>query len=118
MAIRVAYGKRDRISAAIAEGVIPKDTIIITDDSVESELLFYNHEGELNNVAERTKFHSLSEATEWVKKYDCRGLVFSIHNGADWSMYQVQDDGSLSPVIGDGTLPPITSIDGGNSSGV
>lgn len=30
MGVRVAYGKKGRISAAIASGTIPKDSLIIT----------------------------------------------------------------------------------------
>ena len=32
MGVRVAYGKKGRISAAIASGTIPKDSLIITSD--------------------------------------------------------------------------------------
>ena len=31
MGVRVAYGKKGRISAAIASGTIPRDSLIITD---------------------------------------------------------------------------------------
>ena len=40
MGVRVAYGKKGRISAAIASGTIPKDSLIITSDSKESDILF------------------------------------------------------------------------------
>lgn len=32
MGVRVAYGKKGRISAAIASGTIPKDSLIITSE--------------------------------------------------------------------------------------
>lgn len=114
---RVAYGAKGKISAAIQSGVIPPDTIIITDDAVETELLFYDIDGNLKSVAERSRFNALSEAEAWAKTYDCRGQIFSVHNGADWAMYQVQDDGTLSPVTG-GAPQRIDRIDGGNAAGV
>ena len=45
MGVRVAYGKKGRISAAIASGTIPRDSLIITSDSKESELYFYDANG-------------------------------------------------------------------------
>ena len=42
MGVRVAYGKRSKITDAIAAGVIPKDSLIITNDAEESELYFYD----------------------------------------------------------------------------
>ena len=38
MGVRVAYGKKGRISAAIASGTIPKDSLIITSDSCISTM--------------------------------------------------------------------------------
>lgn len=32
MGVRVAYGKKSKITSAIASGVIPKDSLIITSD--------------------------------------------------------------------------------------
>ena len=56
MGVRVAYGKKGRISAAIASGTIPKDSLIITSDSKESELYFYDANGEMKNISERKQF--------------------------------------------------------------
>ena len=120
MGVRVAYGKRDDIPSAISSGVIPKETIIITNDQTEPELLFYDMDGRLRNIAERTRFESLMEAEVWAKKYDCTGLVFSVHNGADWALFVVGDGGTLSPVHTGGTSGTIniTRIDGGTSFGL
>ena len=38
MGVRVAYGKKGRISAAIASGTIPKDSLIITSDSKDLQI--------------------------------------------------------------------------------
>lgn len=45
MGVRVAYGKKSKITSAIASGVIPKDSLIITSDAEESELFFYDAAG-------------------------------------------------------------------------
>ncbi len=82
MGVRVAYGKKGRISAAIASGTIPKDSLIITSDSKESELYFYDANGEMKNISERKQFETLTEAQAWVKTYDCAGHIISDHNGS------------------------------------
>ena len=105
MGVRVAYGKKGRISAAIASGTIPRDSLIITSDSKESELYFYDANGEMKNISERKQFETLTEAQAWVKTYDCAGHIISVHNGSDWVPYIVSADGKLSPVnTGDITM--------------
>ena len=78
MGVRVAYGKKGRISAAIASGTIPRDSLIITSDSKESELYFYDANGEMKNISERKQFETLTEAQSWVKTYDCAGHIILI----------------------------------------
>ena len=54
MGIRVAYGKKDNIEAAIMAGVIPKDSIIFTSDQDEStEIFFYDSLGILKEASGR-----------------------------------------------------------------
>lgn len=114
MGVRVAYGKKGRISAAIASGTIPKDSLIITSDSKESELYFYDANGEMKNISERKQFETLTEAQAWVKTYDCAGHIISVHNGSDWVPYIVSADGKLSPVnAGDISVGDVKVIDGG-----
>ena len=113
MGVRVAYGKKGRISAAIASGTIPKDSLIITSDSKESELYFYDANGEMKNISE------LTEAQAWVKTYDCAGHIISVHNGSDWVPYIVSADGKLSPVnTGDISVGDVKVIDGGAANGI
>lgn len=119
MGVRVAYGKKGRISAAIASGTIPKDSLIITSDSKESELYFYDANGEMKNISERKQFETLTEAQAWVKTYDCAGHIISVHNGSDWVPYIVSADGKLSPVnTGDVSVGDIKVIDGGTANGI
>lgn len=112
MGVRVAYGKKGRISAAIASGTIPKDSLIITSDNKESELYFYDANGEMKNISERKQFETLTEAQAWVKTYDCAGHIISVHNGSDWVPYIVSADGKLSPVnTGDISVGDVKVID-------
>lgn len=53
MGVRVAYGKKSKITSAIASGVIPKDSLIITSDAEESELFFYDAAGNMKRISER-----------------------------------------------------------------
>lgn len=119
MGVRVAYGPKENIDVAIQSGVIPTDSIIITNDESDSELLFYDINGNLKTVAERTRFESLAEATQWAKQYPCKGYIFTIHNGAEWQPYIVQDNNTLAPFRGEVTeVTNIKRIDGGNAAGI
>lgn len=123
MGVRVAYGDRDNISSAIASGVIPSDSLIFTKEQDDiSELFFYDIDGNLKPVAERNRFLSVSEAAAWARKYDCKGHIYSVQNGAEWVLYVVQDDYKLSPVkAGDGgtlDVDDVARIDGGNAFGL
>ena len=113
MAVRVAYGKKTGINAAISNGTIPKDSIIITKDGVEAELLFYDSDGNLKNIAERTRFTSIQEAEKWINDYPCDGLVLTIYNGTNWKPYVVNNKqlSEISDNIIDMTQVKI--IDGG-----
>lgn len=118
MGVRVAYGKKDKISAAIISGVIPKDSLIITSDSKESELYFYDSDGNLKSISERTRFGTLTEARAWAKTYDCVGHIFSVYNGSDWVPYIVDASGQLSPISSNGSgIANVEVIDGGTASG-
>ena len=97
----------------------PRDSLIITSDSKESELYFYDANGELKNISERKQFETLTEAQAWVKTYDCAGHIISVHNGSDWVPYIVSADGKLSPVnAGDISVGDVKVIDGGAANGI
>lgn len=106
---KFAYGEKEKISNAIKNGIIPKDCIIITKDDVDPELLFYNSDGELSNISERTRFTTITEAQQWVKKYPSKGLIFTIHNGSEWAPYIVDDNNKLKP-ISQNVISDITDI--------
>ena len=51
MGIRVAYGKKENIQAAILSGAIPKDSIIFTSDNEDTtEIFFYDAFGSLKSA--------------------------------------------------------------------
>lgn len=55
MGIRVAYGKKENIQAAILNGSIPKDSIIFTSDNEETtEIFFYDAFGSLKSATTET----------------------------------------------------------------
>ena len=94
-------------------------SLIITSDSKESELYFYDANGEMKNISERKQFETLTEAQAWVKTYDCAGHIISVHNGSDWVPYIVSADGKLSPVnAGDISVGDVKVIDGGAANGI
>jgi len=119
LGVRVAYGKRKNVVSAIESGVIPKDCIIITSDSEDSELLFYDAEGNLKVISERTRFESLEEAEAWVREYPCLGFIVTVRDGARWLPYSVGENGTLLQIPIEGQeMQEITRIDGGSSEGI
>lgn len=118
--MRVAYGQRDNIQAAIDKNVIPEGSLIITNDDTSSEeLFFYSPDGEIKSIHSRQKFLTFELAKQWVEKYNCVGDILSVQNGTEWVPYIVQDNNVLKPVgPGDVPIGDITSIDGGNAFGI
>lgn len=100
MGIKLAYGARENIDGAIRNGEIPHEAIIVTSDSKESEMFYLHSDGTLHNIAEKDRFSTISEASNWIKKYDCIGRIISVHNGDDWVAYIVTSDNKLSPLEG------------------
>lgn len=118
MGVRVAYGRREKIPAAIESGVVPKDSLIITKDD-EAELLFYDALGNLVNIHERTRFETTTEALTWIKKNGRVGNIITIHNGTDWEPFVVQDGYTLSPLKSKpGEISDVKRIDGGRPGGL
>lgn len=85
--LRLAYGRKNAINSSIMKGKIPKGTLLLTEDS--SEILFYDHQGVVRNYEEKYKFTSKQEAESWISKYDCKGQIFSIHEGDVCNIYVV-----------------------------
>lgn len=116
---RVAYGKKTNVQEAIDNGTIPVDTLIITKGDMDPEMLFYDADGNLMPIAERTRFETLTEAEQWAKNYPCVGFIFTVQNGSEWMPYIVQSDNSLTPFKAEvGDITDVKRIDGGTSAGV
>ena len=99
MAIRVAYGPRANIQTAIKNGVIPIDSIIITeDDSNTAELMFYDSETNLKHIVAKTKFDSTNEAMEYAIANSCEGNIITVLDRSQYKAYIVQSGGILEPL--------------------
>jgi len=118
VSVRVAYGQKTNLQTAINNGTVPTDTIVITKGEFDSEMLFYDADGNLIPIAERTRFETLTEAEQWAKTYPCVGFIFTVQNGSEWMPYIVQNDNSLTPFKGEiGEITDVKRIDGGTSAG-
>lgn len=93
---KIAYGKREDIQQAIDNGVIPENTTIITNET-EPELLFYDKNKKLKTIDEKSRFYSLIEVSQWLEKYDCGGLFFSVYDKGKWTPYVINHENEMIP---------------------
>ncbi len=97
MGVSVAYGHKNDITSAIRQGKIPKECIIITNDSVENEeIFFYDYKGVLKSISGQRKFYTIADAENWAADNKSAGAVLSVYTDGFWNPYIVQDDGSLT----------------------
>lgn len=102
MAIKVAYGSKDGILAAINAGGIPTGNFAVTKDS--SEFFFYGTDGHLHQITQKDQFSSMEEANAWIHKYDCTGQIISIQSDDIWGAYIVENDNELTLIAGDAVV--------------
>lgn len=95
---KIAYGNKENIQDAIDGNVIPYDALVLTSDGNDAEMFFYDKDGNLKNIVNKTKFTSLDEAQEWILKYPCVGQNFTIYNGTGWGSYIVTSENILNPI--------------------
>lgn len=98
---KVAYANKDKIQNSIAQGVIPAESLIVTNnDNKEAELSYYDENGNLKSIVKKTAFASQAEALLWIAKYDYSGTNISIFDAAsgDWNTYIVGSDGNLNKI--------------------
>lgn len=114
MAVRVSYGAKASVAAAIQSGIIPKDSIIITklDDSGSSELMFYDKDAVLAHIVSKTKFGSVTEAVAYAKANSQVGGIVTILEGGKYTAYVVQPDFTLVP-FGAGDIHMATNTTAG-----
>ena len=74
----VVYSAKDKIKNGIAQGTIPNESFIITNDSVVPESFYYDENSNLKQITKRLSFNSLAEARKWVNKYEYKGEFISV----------------------------------------
>ena len=100
----VAYADKNKIQNGIAQGVIPNESLIITNnDANAAELSYYDEKGNLKSIVRKTQFESENEALLWMNKYDYAGINISIFDAKNnrWNSYIVGTDNKMSKIIND-----------------
>ena len=78
---KVAYANKDKIQNSITQGVIPAESLIVTNnDNKEAELSYYDENGNLKSIVKKTVFESEDEMRLWVAKYDYSGELITYKN--------------------------------------
>ena len=100
----VAYADKNKIQNGIAQGVIPNESLIITNnDANAAELSYYDEKGNLKSIVRKTQFESENEALLWINKYDYAGInisIFDVKNNR-WNSYIVGTDNKMNKIIND-----------------
>ena len=119
MSFNVAYSDKDKIKNSVAQGVIPEESFIITNNEAkEAEAYYYDEKGNLKQLVKRMKFENETEARTWIAKYgnyegetisvkDANGNWISYNVGANGEMVQMPNVDSLTDIL-DGII-----LDGG-----
>ena len=100
----VAYADKNKIKNGIAQGVIPNESLIITNnDANAAELSYYDEKGNLKSIVRKTQFESENEALLWINKYDYAGINISIFDAKNnrWNSYIVGTDNRMNKIIND-----------------
>ena len=78
---KVAYVNKDKIQNSITQGVIPQESLIVTNnDNKDAELSYYDEKGNLKSIVKKTVFESEDEMRLWVAKYDYSGELITYKN--------------------------------------
>lgn len=122
----VAYADKNKIQNGIAQGVIPNESLIITNnDANAAELSYYDEKGNLKSIVRKTQFESENEALLWINKYNYAGINISIFDAKNnrWNSYVVGTDNKMSKIINDDNVADSVTealdgifIDGGSAT--
>ena len=118
---KVAFANKDKIQNSITQGVIPAESLIVTNnDNKEAELSYYDENGNLKSIVKKTAFASKNEALLWIAKYDYSGTNISVFDATsgDWDTYIVGSDGNLNKIVkADDVVETLENvwIDGGSA---
>ena len=78
---KVAYVNKDKIQNSITQGVIPQESLIVTNsEAKDAELSYYDENGNLKSIVKKTVFESEDEMRLWVAKYDYSGELITYKN--------------------------------------
>lgn len=100
MGFNVVYSDKDKIESSIAQGVIPKESLILTNGEGQSEASYYDDQGNLKPiVASKSTFESMVEANLWVSKYNCRGQIIAVKVDNSWMPCVVDENNKIYPLI-------------------
>lgn len=119
MSFNVAYSDKDKIKNSIAQGVIPEESLIITNNEAkEAEAYYYDEKGNLKQLVKRTKFENETEARTWIAKYgNYEGETISVKNAnGNWISYNIGANGEMNQVPNVDSLTDILDgviLDGG-----
>ena len=106
---KVAYANKDKIQNSITQGVIPAESLIVTNnDNKEAELSYYDENGNLKSIVKKTVFETEDEMRFWVAKYDYSGELITYKNkDNNWKSGIIKENSVVSdlPVNEDVILP-------------
>lgn len=97
----VAYADKNKIQNSIAQGAIPAESLIITNNEEgKAELSYYDENGNLKSIVKKTQFESEVEARLWIAKYDYSGENISVYNAksGQWNSYIVGANGNINQI--------------------
>lgn len=100
----VAYADKNKIQNGIAQGVIPNESLIITNnDANAAELSYYDEKGNLKSIVRKTQFESENEALLWINKYNYAGVNISVFDAKTnrWNSFIVSADNKMNKIIND-----------------
>lgn len=122
----VAYADKNKIQNGIVQGVIPNESLIITNnDANAAELSYYDEKGNLKSIVRKTQFESENEALLWINKYNYAGINISIFDAKNnrWNSYVVGTDNKMNKIINDDNVADSVTealdgifIDGGSAT--
>lgn len=122
----VAYADKNKIQNGIAQGVIPNESLIITNnDANAAELSYYDEKGNLKFIVRKTQFESENEALLWINKYNYAGVNVSIFDAKvnQWNSFIVGADNKMNKIVNDDNVADSVTealdgifIDGGSAT--
>ena len=95
---KVAYADKDKIQNSIAQGVIPNESMIVTNnDKKDAELSYLDENGNLKKIVKKTVFDSEAEMRVALAHDDYSGVVVTYKdNQGNWATGIAEANGQMS----------------------